>query len=246
MHNMTMIVDGHTGIEHNIPVEHAYEDVLQLWEQTQVGYTPTLVVSYGGLSGEYYWYDTTNVWENERLMKFVPRDIVEPRSRRRDKAPLEEYNHISAAKICKDLVDRGIYVNIGAHGQMAGIAAHWETWSLAQGGMSNMDALRCATIFPAKHLGLEAEIGSLETGKLADLIVLDRDPTQDIRNTDSVAYVMVNGRIYDANTMDQAGNHPDSVGTDAFGDGPGSLGIGDWWGVSQEFLQNHTRCTCQQ
>ena len=106
--------------------------------------------------------------------------------------------------------------------------------------------MRCATIFPAKHLGLDAEIGSLETGKLADLLVLDRDPTQDIRNSDAVAYVMLNGRIFDANTMDQVGNHPDTVGSDAFGDGPDSLGIGDWWGVSQQFLQNHTRCICQQ
>ncbi len=67
-HNMTQVVDGHTGVEHSIPVARAYDDVRQLWKGTQVGYTPTLIVAYGGIWGENYWYDKTRVWENDRLM----------------------------------------------------------------------------------------------------------------------------------------------------------------------------------
>lgn len=74
--------------------------------------------------------------------------------------------------------------------------------------MSNHEALRAATINGAKSLGLDRDVGSLENGKLADLIVLDANPLVDIKNTNSVRYVMVNGRIYDASTLAQLGNHP--------------------------------------
>jgi adenine deaminase len=97
---------------------------------------------------------------------------------------------------------------MGAHGQLQGLGAHWETWMLAQGGMTPMEALRAATLDGAKYLGLEGELGSLENGKLADLIVLDRNPLENVRNTDSVNMVMLNGRLYDAATMDEIGNHP--------------------------------------
>src|SRR4029078_12932049 len=61
-HNMTMVVDGHTGVEHSIPVGAIYKDVVQLWKSTPVGYTPTLIVGYGGIWGENYWYAKTQVW----------------------------------------------------------------------------------------------------------------------------------------------------------------------------------------
>ncbi|MFG0257513.1 MAG: amidohydrolase family protein [Phycisphaerales bacterium JB043] len=245
MHNMTMVVDGHTCIEHNIPVEKAYDDVLQLWQATQVAYTPTLGVCYGGMSGEYYWYQHDNVWENEHLTTFVPKGIVEPRSRRRQKAPEGDYNHIRAAEVGKELADRGIYVNTGAHGQLAGLALHWEIWMFAQGGMSPLEAIRGATMNPARHLGWDHQIGSIESGKLADLVVLDDNPLENIRNTQSVSMVMVNGRLFDARTMDQIGNHPDSVGSDAFGDGPRSLGIGKWWGITESMISAHSQCVCR-
>jgi len=202
-HNMTMVVDGHTGVEHSLPVEGIYDDVVQLWSATKTGYTPTLVVGYGGMEGEMYWYQHTNVWENERLMRFVPRAVVDPQARRRQMAPEEEYNTLRSSKICKKLNDAGVTVHIGAHGQMAGIAAHWELWMLGQGGMSPMQALRCATLEGAKYIGMDHDIGSIEVGKLADLIVLEKDPTADLRNSDSIRYTMVNGRLFDAQTMDE-------------------------------------------
>ena len=207
-HNLTMIVDGHTGIEHNLPVAPLYDDVMQLWASNAVGYTPTLVVNYGGLSGEYYWYQHTNVWEKERLLTFFPRPIVDARSRRRQMTADDDYHYIEVAKQTKKLIDAGGTVQIGAHGQLQGLAAHWELWMFAQGGMTPHEALRSATLHGAQYLGLDADLGSLEPGKLADLVVLDGNPLDDIYQTENVAMVMVNGRLFDAATMNQMGNHP--------------------------------------
>lgn len=209
-HNMTMIMDGHTGVEHNIPVAPVYKDIIELWSASNTGYTPTLIVNYGGLNAEYYWYQHTKVWENEKLLRFYPREIIDSRSRHRTMVPEAEYKngHILVSESCKKLADAGVKVNLGAHGQLQGLGAHWELWSLAQGGMSNMQALQAATINGADYIGMSADIGSLKKGKLADLIVLDENPLDDIRHSESISLVMVNGRLYDANTMDEVGNHP--------------------------------------
>jgi imidazolonepropionase-like amidohydrolase len=76
-------------------------------------------------------------------------------------------------------------------------------WLLAKGGMPAHDILRAATIFGADAIGSGSQLGSIEPGKLADLQVLDRNPLTDIRNTNSVRYVMKNGRLFDATTLDQ-------------------------------------------
>ena len=207
-HNMTMVVDGHTGVEHSIPVQKAYDDTIQLWSQTKVGYTPTLIVGYGGLWGENYWYAKTNVWEDARLNAFVPRRIIDSRSRRRTLAPEDEWNHIDNARIVKRLNDAGVSVQLGAHGQRESLGAHWELWMFVQGGMSPLQAIRAATINGARYLGLDKDIGSLEPGKLADLVVLDANPLENIRNSESVRTVVVNGRVFDAATMNETGNHP--------------------------------------
>jgi Tol biopolymer transport system component/imidazolonepropionase-like amidohydrolase len=203
MHNLTQIVDGHTGVEHAIPVAPLYEDVLQLWSQTQVGYTPTLGVAYGGLMGEHYWYGNTNVWENERLLKFVPRSVIDAASRRGKRVPDEEYHHITIAKSASILFERGVSVQIGAHGQREGLAAHWEMWMLEQGGMKPLDVLKVATIQGAEYLGLDGDIGSLESNKLADFIVLQKNPLEDLSNSTSVQWTVLNGRVYESQSMDQ-------------------------------------------
>jgi imidazolonepropionase-like amidohydrolase/Tol biopolymer transport system component len=209
MHNMTQVVDGHTGIEHSIPVSAIYADVRQLWSGTEVGYTPTLIVGYGGIWGENYWYDKTRVWEDKRLTSFVPREILDERSRRRVTAPDEEYNHFNNARVATELAHEGVEVQLGAHGQREGLGAHWEMWMLAQGGMTPMEVLRAATIHGAHYLGLDKDIGSIEPGKLADVVVLDANPLEDIRNTDKIKTVILNGRVYDSMTLDQLA--PDKV-----------------------------------
>jgi imidazolonepropionase-like amidohydrolase/Tol biopolymer transport system component len=207
-HNMTMVVDGHTGIEHAIPLAKLYDDVKQLWSQTAVGYTPTLVVAYGGLDGEHYFYARTDVWKHPLLSRYVPHEILEARAVRRETAPEEDFNVVQVARTATELQRAGVPVNIGAHGQREGLGSHWEMWMLAMGGMTPLEAIRCATLNPARYLGLDADIGSLEPGKLADLVVIDGDVLSDIRQSDRVAQVMVDGRLYDAATMDETGATP--------------------------------------
>jgi imidazolonepropionase-like amidohydrolase/Tol biopolymer transport system component len=202
-HNMGMVVDGHTGIEHCLPIATGYDDVKQLWSQTSVGYTPTLGVAYGGLAGENYWYEHTEVWKNERLLHFTPRFLVEPRAMRRSKAPDLHYNHIEVARFAKDLRDHGVSVQLGAHGQREGLAAHWELWMLEQGGFSPWEAWRAGTIDGARYVGLDGDIGSLEVDKLADLVVIEGDPLSDLRSSENVLYTLLGGRLYDAATMNQ-------------------------------------------
>ena len=204
--NMNMILDGHTGIEHNIPVWPVYKDVKSLWNDSHSGYTPTLIVCYGTQFGENFWYDRTEVWKNERLLNFTPQSIIDARSRRRTTSEYGDYGHIDVSTYVKQIADGGTKVNLGSHGQIQGLGAHWELWMLTQGGMSPMQALRCATMNGASYLGMDKEIGSLEVGKLADLIVLNDNPLDNIHNSDHIKYVMVNGRLYDGESMNEIGS----------------------------------------
>lgn len=203
-YNMTHALDGHTTIEHAVPIAPLYEPELTLMAQCGTSYTPTLIVGYGGLWGENYWYAKTPVWDHPRLTRFVPRSVIEPRARRRILATdARDYNHLALAATAAEIVRRGGNVEIGAHGQLQGLGSHWETWMLAQGGLSAHEALRCATFMGAHALCLEDEIGSLRAGRLADLIVVDGDPLLVVRDSERVIYTMAGGRLYDAATLEQ-------------------------------------------
>lgn len=240
-HNMSMILDGHTGVEHSIPVSPVYDDVVKMWGSSSTGYTPTLIVGYGGIWGENYWYQKTEVWKNERLLKYYPRRILDARSMRRIMIPDEDFGHIGNAKACKKISDGGTKVQLGAHGQLHGLGAHWELWMIAQGGFSNLEALRAATLWGAEYIGMDKDIGSLEKGKLADLVILEKNPLDDIQNSQFVSHTMINGRLYDAETMDEIGNRPkkrlpffweSSKGSEAF----------EWHEETHSFMDNHCGC----
>ena len=202
--NMTMVLDGHTGVEHSLPVPNVYRDVTTIWGQSSTGYTPTMVVGYGGLSGEFYWYERTNVWEDERLLAFTPRGQVDARSRRRIMAAGDDdFNHVLIARGVNDIMEAGGLVHLGAHGQMQGLGAHWELWMFEHGGMSPLEALAAGTIMGAQYLGLSDDLGSLVPGKLADLVVLNSNPLDDLANSADIAQVMLGGRLYDAMTLRQ-------------------------------------------
>ncbi len=206
--NLNMLLDGHTGIEHSIPVSPLYKDVINLFAATKVGYTPTLIVSYGGLAGELYWYQHQNVFEHELLLNYTPRELLDRAGRRRIQAEDADYNYIENAKAAKALADAGVKVNNGAHGQLEGLGVHWEMWMLVQGGMTPAQALQAATINGAEYLGLDKNLGNIKVGKLADLVVLSADPLEDIRNSELVHQVMLNGRLYDAATLNEIAPNP--------------------------------------
>jgi imidazolonepropionase-like amidohydrolase len=207
-YNITHVLDGHTGMEHNIPVAPLYDDALRLIAAGKTGYTPTLIVNYGGLVGEYYWYQHDEVWKNERLRRFTPDAVLDSRSRRRQAAAEDDYSYLGSSRVSKALSDRKVSVQTGAHGQLHGLGLHWEIWMLEQGGMTPHQALRSATQSGAWYLGLDGDLGSIAPGKLADLQILEKNPLESIRNTTAIRSVMINGRLFDAATMAQQGNHP--------------------------------------
>ncbi|RPF71790.1 amidohydrolase family protein [Aurantiacibacter spongiae] len=201
--DMNLIADGNSTLEHNVPVMTMYEDVLQFFGQSNTNNTPTLVVGYGGLAGDPYWRQATDVFEQPLLRAHMPPATLRAETARRTTAPEGDFIDDDVAREAKKLADRGVLVSIGAHGQQPGIAAHWEIWSFVRGGMTPMEALQAATIVPARSLGMDREIGSLEVGKLADLVIIDGDPLDNIRNTERVETVMVGGRAYDSATMNE-------------------------------------------
>ncbi|MCM2679345.1 amidohydrolase family protein [Echinimonas agarilytica] len=233
--NLTQIIDGSTGVEHNLPIAPLYNDVQQLWAAANdVGYTPTLVVNYGGINGEFYWYQHDNVWEHPLLSKYTSGAELRARSMRRLKLPETDFYYQEVAAAAKQLSDLGVKVNIGSHGQLQGMAYHWEMWMLSQGGFTPMEMLRAATLNGAEYLGMGDELGSIESGKLADLVILSKNPLEDVRYTDSVEMVVINGRIYETKTMNEVG-HRDRVRGHFYFEHEGSdmSPSGMTWGISK-------------
>jgi hypothetical protein len=194
--DMTMILDGHTTIEHALPITPLRKDVVTLLGKSRTSYTPTLLVAYGGITGEKWFYQHYDVWKNEKLLHYVPQGVVDPNARIRTMATDEDWHHIDVAASAKKVMDAGGVICLGGHGQLQGLGPHWEMWAFVQGGMSPLEALRVATLNPARTLGLDADLGSIEPGKLADFVVLERNPLEKIENSDSVTLVVKNGRAY--------------------------------------------------
>lgn len=194
--DLTFVLDGHTTIEHALPVAPLRNDVVKLLGSSKTAYTPTLLVAYGGPSGEVWFYQNYEVWKNERLLSLTPQGVIDPRARRRQMLPEEDWHHVNVAAGAKAVIDAGGMVCLGGHGQLQGLGPHWEIWAFRQGGMTALESLRVATLWPAKALGLDKHLGSIEPGKLADFVVLQRNPLEKIEHTDSVEQVIKNGVRY--------------------------------------------------
>jgi Tol biopolymer transport system component len=208
--DLTHAMDGYPAIEHNLPVYPLYDDVVTLFAESGVVNTPTLIVNFGGPMGEIYWFTREDVHGNERLRRFTPHETLDTRTRRRTGGAgavgwvvESEFVFEEHSRFLRDIVAAGGRVGVGGHGQLQGLGYHWEMRMLGSGGMSNHDVLRAATIYGASGIGLETEIGSLEPGKLADLVVLSQNPLDDLANTTAVEQVMANGRLYDAASLDE-------------------------------------------
>ncbi len=202
--DLSQMIDGYSGNEHALPIQPIYKDLAQFVAQTKTYYTPTILVAYGAPWTENYFFENTDVAKNKKLARFIPAELLNGMLRRRAQWFLpEEYGHIGIAKGAAAVVRAGGRVCLGGHGQMQGIGCHWELWALQSGGMTPLEALRCATIFGAEAIGMNRDVGSLETGKLADLVVLDQNPLADIRNSNTIRYVMKNGELFDGESLDR-------------------------------------------
>ena len=195
--NMNMILDGHTTIEHALNVTPLRKDVVTFFAKSGTAYTPTLLVAYGGLFGEHWFYQKYDVWKDERLLRYTPQGVIDARARVRPiLAADDEWHHLDVSASATAIANAGGRVLLGGHGQLQGLGPHWELWALKQGGMTPLQALRAATRSGAEALGLDGDIGSIEPGKLADFVVLDKNPLEQIENSNSVSLVVKSGTAY--------------------------------------------------
>lgn len=201
--DITMAMDGFTAIEHSIGQVPLYKDVVTLFADSKIAYTPTLVVSYGAPAGDTYFRARTDLDKDPKTSFFTPTELLTRQARRRPLVVEEDYNFPDIARGVRDIIRAGGVAGLGSHGQQDGPAAHWELWMLQSGDMTPMEALRIATILGAESIGYSSDLGSLEVGKLADLVVLDSDPLEDIHNSMDLRYVMKNGELYEADTLDR-------------------------------------------
>ncbi len=181
--NLTHALDGFSGNEHSLPVVPLFTDVVELFARTGISYTPTLLVSYGGPFGETDFFTTTAIHDDPKIRRFIPHQILDAKVRRSEWFQKEEHIYPQIASSALKIAHAGGHVCIGSHGEMQGIGYHWEMWALASGGWKPLEVLRAATLHGAEAIGYAQDLGSLETGKLADLVILAKDPLQDIHNT---------------------------------------------------------------
>lgn len=201
-YTLGMIMDGHTGFEHPLSYLPLYSDMSTFLGKAHATYSPTFMVGGAGPWNEEYWYQETEAWKDTKTRRFMPWVQYLPQSRRRMLRPATDYSYPWIAQGLADVIAAGGYGAIGAHGQHNGLGSHWEVW-MAASASGPMGALEIASLHGARFIGREQDLGSLEVGKLADFMVLNRNPLDNIRNTTDIQYVVKGGVVYDDDTLDE-------------------------------------------
>ncbi len=201
--DLSQIIDGIAGNEHALAAPPLQSDVVRLLTEMRTSYTTTLAITNSGTSATDWFIADRNPWTDAKLRRFWTPFAIEQKLTSKPWQPLETYRFPAIAADVATIAAAGGLIGMGAHGEIPGLGFHWEIEAHVMGGMKPMAALHAATAGSAETIGRLNDLGTLEPGKLADLIVLDRDPRADIRNTLSISGVMRDGRLYAADTLDE-------------------------------------------
>ncbi len=202
MENLGFIMDGQTGWEHAFSEVPMYADGAKFFGKAGATYSPTLVVAGPGAWSIEYWFQESDVWKDPKQRRWFPWRALVPQTRVRWLRPETDYSYPFIAQAMADIIAEGGWGAIGSHGEHHGLASHWEVW-MGASALGPMGALEVASLHGAHFLGADRDLGSLEVGKLADLMVLNANPLDDIRNTVDMQYVMKGGKLYDAMSLDE-------------------------------------------
>jgi Tol biopolymer transport system component/imidazolonepropionase-like amidohydrolase len=201
-YNISMVVDGQTAWEHPLSYIPIFGDVAKFFGRAGIVYSPTFVVAGPGPANIDYWFAESDVWRDEKQRRWMPWRMNAGHLRRRMLRPGTDYSFPMIAQGLADIIAEGGYGAIGSHGEHHGPDAQWEVW-MAAAGMSELQALEVASLHGAWFLGAQEDLGSIRAGKLADLLVLDANPLEDIRNTAAIRWVVKGGVVYEADTLDE-------------------------------------------